>query len=214
MRMSICGRLMLAGVCMLAGATAWAQQGTGMAKADPLSADLAVTYATERAQIAPGTCGCFWFEGGGADAAVTFWKGIGAAAVLTGDHASNFAPGLDVSKVAFTAGPRYTYTIRAHDADPASRPRFQVFAEALFGGVHAFNSAFPSSTGLSTSAGSFALETGGGINIFFSNRFAVRLLEVDYVRTELPNNYFNAQNDLRLGFGITWHARSLRHFRR
>jgi outer membrane immunogenic protein len=202
MRLSNCGRVFLA--VMLAAAGAWAQP------AQPqVSADVAITFAAERAQIAPGTCGCFWLEGGGADAALTFWKGFGAAAALSGDQASNYAPGLDLSRIAFTAGPRYSYILPARGADVVSKPRLQIFGEALFGGVHAFDGAFPRGSSLSTSAGSFALQTGGGINLFFSKRFAVRLLEVDYVRTALPNNYSNSQNDLRLGFGITWHAASL-----
>jgi hypothetical protein len=31
------------------------------------------------------------------------------------------------------------------------------------------------------------------------------LLEADYVRTWLPNNGSNSQNDLRLSFGIAYH---------
>jgi hypothetical protein len=33
----------------------------------------------------------------------------------------------------------------------------------------------------------------------------VRLLEADYVRTQLPNNYSQSQNDVRLAFGVTYH---------
>jgi hypothetical protein len=56
-----------------------------------------------------------------------------------------------------------------------------------------------------TSAGSFALEAGGGLNLLFSKSLGVRLLEADYVRTSLPNNASNTQNDLRLAVGMTWH---------
>ena len=48
------------------------------------------------------------------------------------------------------------------------------------------------------------MQTGAGLNLIFSNRFGVRLLEANYVRTALPNNASNTQNDLRIAFGATW----------
>jgi hypothetical protein len=38
---------------------------------------------------------------------------------------------------------------------------------------------------------------------------SVRLLEVDYVRTQLPNGYAGTQNDLRLAFGVSYRAASV-----
>ena len=205
MRRSIRGRVLLVGACMLAGATAWAQQRYSGSSPAIVSTDLAVTYATERAELAPGNCGCSWLQGGGADAAVTFRRGLGIAASLTGDHASNFAPGVDVNKIAFMAGPRYTYTAWAGHAATTDVRRLQLYGQGLFGGVHAFNGVFPASSGTTSSAGSFALQVGGGMNLFFSKSFGVRLLEVDYVRTTLPNSASNTQNDLRLACGVLWH---------
>jgi outer membrane immunogenic protein len=213
MRISFRGRVLLAGVCMLAGMSAGAQQSnTALAKFKPTSGDVAITYAAERGKVAPGSCGCFWYEGGGIDGAVNFARGIGIAASLTGDHASDYAPGLDISKVTFMAGPRYTYTFLTHHGEPKdAKPRFQLFGQALFGGVHAFNSEFPSSsTGVKTSAGSFAMQTGAGVNLFFFRNFSARLLEADYVRTELPNSLADTQNDLRLSFGVSYHFTSFR----
>jgi hypothetical protein len=204
MRRSIRGTVLLVGACMLAGATAWAQQPYSGASPAMVSTDLAVTYATERAELAPGNCGCSWLQGGSADAAVTFRRGLGIAASLTGDHASNFAPGVDVNKIAFMAGPRYTYTAWTGHATTDVR-RLQLYGQGLFGGVHAFNGVFPASSGTTSSAGSFALQVGGGVNLFFSKSFGVRLLEVDYVRTALPNSASNTQNDLRLACGVLWH---------
>jgi hypothetical protein len=81
----------------------------------------------------------------------------------------------------------------------------QLYGQGLFGGVHAFNGVFPASSGTTSSAGSFALQVGGGMNLFFSKSFGVRLLEMDYVRTALPNSASNTQNDLRLACGVLWH---------
>jgi hypothetical protein len=203
MRTSICRKALFAGLLAIAP-SGQAQSEPGRA---PASIDLAITYSTEHAQLAPGTCGCFWLQGGGADAAVTLWKGFGVAAGVTGEMVSNYAPGVDFSKLSYMGGPRYTYTV--WKAPPALRPRLQIFGDGLFGAVHAISGAFPTATGINTTANSFALEAGGGLNFFFSRSMSVRLLEVDYVRTQLPNGYAGTQNDLRLAFGVSYRAASV-----
>src|ERR1700744_4939729 len=52
------------------------------------STDLAVTYNAERAKIASSDCGCFWLNGGSAEAAVTFYRGLGVAGSLGGGDAA------------------------------------------------------------------------------------------------------------------------------
>jgi outer membrane immunogenic protein len=195
MRISAFGKVFLAGIFAAASASLWAQSPSAPLEA-PAFFDISVTYAVERAQIAPGICGCFWLKGGGADVALTFWKGFGVAASLTGAHVSSYSPGLDIDKIAYMGGPRYTRT---------AWTRLQIFGEALFGGVHAFDGAFPSGASLAATANSFALQAGGGINLFFSRNIGVRLLQADYVRTGLPNNYSQSQNDLRVAFGVDYH---------
>jgi len=200
MRVSIRGKVLLVSACMIAGPALWAQQNPKPASA-AISTDLAVTFATERSQVAPGQC-CFWFKGGGADAAVTFWKGLGIAASLTGDHASNATPGVDSNKITFLAGPRYTWTA---SADNANKPRLQLFGQGLFGGTHGFDSLYPTSTGVTSTASSFAIQAGGGLNILLTKHLGLRAIEADYVRTAFPNGYDNTQTDLRLAFGVTYH---------
>jgi len=194
---------------MLAGMTVSGQQAQIPVKQTPVTTDLALTYAPERAQLAPGNCGCFWLQGGGADAAVTFSKGFGIATSLTGEHASNYASGISVSKIAYLAGPRYTYSAwTGHSGTApgtADRARLQLFGQGLFGGVHAFDSVFPTSSGAAPTANSFALQAGGGLDLLLTKHIGVRLVEADYVRTALPNNAANTQNDLRLAFGVTYH---------
>jgi hypothetical protein len=48
------------------------------------------------------------------------------------------------------------------------------------------------------------MQTGGGFNLLLSKSFGLRLLQVDYARTTLPNNASNTENDLRLAFGVIW----------
>ncbi len=80
MRILTRGSVLLASTYLIAVATALgqSQQSKGIGE-HPVSADLSITYSVERSQVAPGTCGCFWFQGAGADAAFTFWKGLGVA---------------------------------------------------------------------------------------------------------------------------------------
>jgi len=199
MRLSIRGGVFLAGTCLLAAVTCWAQQSSSNGK---VSTDLGITYDAERAQLAPGNRGCFWLQGGGVDGAVTFWKGFGIAATFTGDHASNVTPGVDINKISFMGGPRYTYTVWSA---PGERPRFQIYAQGLFGGVHAFDGVFPVTSGTVPTADSLAIQAGAGFSIFLTRHIGARVLEASYVRTELPNNGNNTQNDLRLGAGLVYH---------
>ena len=208
-RRSIRGSLFLMGACLLTGMGAWAQASSAVQQSQ-VSTDLAVTYSLERSELAPGDCGCFWLQGGGVDAAVTFWKGLGVAASFTGGHAANIAPGVDLNKIAFAAGPRFTYNAWTGHAAATDQRRLQIFGQGLFGGVHGFDGLYPVTSGVTSSAGSLAIEAGGGVNLFLTKNLGVRLLEAEYVRTELPNNASNTQNDMRLSFGFAYHLSARR----
>lgn len=169
------------------------------------STDLAVTYTTARARTTPSD-GRFWMQGGSADFAANFFHGLGVAANLTGEHASNIGPGVDLSKVSFMAGPRYTYsTSRCSSRFLGTKHAPRIFGEALFGTVHAFNGTFPASAGgTKSSTSAFSMQLGGGVDVPIARGLGVRLLEVDYVRSSLPNLGDNTQNDLRLAFGVSY----------
>jgi len=206
MRRFIIGKVLLAGALMLTGVTAWGQQPSSPAVSKkPVSIDLAVTYAPERAQTAPGNC-CFWFQGGGLDAVASYSNGWGIAAAITGEHASNVGAGADVNKVSFLAGPRYTGTIHLAQTGRGKGRTLQIFGEGLLGAAHAFNTTIVSNPNIfQTSDNVFALQLGGGFNLTGTGHFGIRLLQVDYVRTALPNNSSNSQDDLHLGIGATYH---------
>jgi hypothetical protein len=201
MKSSFRGGALLACACLLAAVHGWAQHAPGAPSQSHVSTDLGITYDAERAKLAPGSCGCFWMQGGGADAAVTFLKGLGIAATFTGDHASNITPGVDINKISFMAGPRYTYTAWGAGGE---KPRFQIYVQGLFGGAHGFGGVFPTPSGVESSATSFAIQAGGGVNIFLTRHIGVRAVEASYVRTELPNSGDDTQNDLRLGAGLVY----------
>jgi hypothetical protein len=102
----------------------------------------------------------------------------------------------------FAMGPRYTYSPKLHIG---KKNRIAVFGEGLFGGIHGFNTTFPSSTGTTGAASSFAMQLGGGLDLRFAKHIGIRAVEADYVRSTLPNNAGNIQNDLRLAGGISFH---------
>jgi hypothetical protein len=193
------GVLLLCAVLSM-GLVAEAQQKP--ASTSTTDVNVAITYVAERAKVASIDCGCFWLNGGSGNFAITLFHGLGIAANLTGEHASNIEAGLDLDKVMYGFGPRYTYSLKR----PAGkRPAIAIYGEGLFGGVHGFNSTFPSSTGTTASANSFAMQFGGGLDLRFAKHIGIRAVEADYVRSTLPNNAGNVQNDLRLAAGISFH---------
>ncbi len=191
---------LLLGVALSTGLGAQAQQKTESTHTTDV--DIAITYVAERAKLASVDCGCFWLNGGSGNFAMTLFHGLGVAADLTGEHASNIGTGIDLDKVMFAMGPRYTYNPRLHMGKGRG---IAVFGESLFGGIHGFNTIFPSSTGTVGAASSFAMQFGGGLDLRFARHIGIRAVEADYVRSTLPNNAGNAQNDLRLAGGISFH---------
>ena len=171
--------------------------------------DVAVTYVAERGKIAPSDCGCFWLQGGSLDTALTFYRGLGVAANLTGGHNDDIASGVELDKVAFMLGPRYT--VRAsdwwHRGTPGMMGGAAIFGEGLIGGVHSFNTVVPTAAGTAGAASSFAFQVGGGVDVPLGKRLGIRLVEADFVRSTLPNGGNDVQHDLRLAAGISFHLR-------
>src|ERR1700679_1760651 len=99
--------VLLLGLALSTGLFAQAQQ---QPVARTVDVDVAVTYVAERAKVASVDSGCFWLNGGSGDFAMTFFNGLGLAANLTGVNASNIGTGIDLDKVMFAMGPRYTYS--------------------------------------------------------------------------------------------------------
>jgi len=94
-----------------------------------------------------------------------------------------------------------------------------VFGEGLAGETNAFHSLFSvgsgpvgsPNAGTTTSANALAVETGGGLDIRLSRRFAVRAIRASYLRTQLPNTSTNVQNNLSLGAGIVFPAGKIKN---
>jgi opacity protein-like surface antigen/outer membrane protein OmpA-like peptidoglycan-associated protein len=155
-----------------------------------------------------------WLNGGSTSIAYNFNRYFGLAADFagfndtrlllegTGGVASVDDQVASGSVFTFLAGPRLSY--RKHS-------RVTPYAQVLFGVIHASDveicpgncSGLP---GLPAET-DFALTAGGGVDIKVRRRFAIRLLQAEYLMTGFKNRATDAtatQNDIRLSSGIVF----------
>jgi outer membrane immunogenic protein len=158
--------------------------------------DASITFSELRANAPVGGCGCFWMAGGTGEISYPVWRNFSAVAEVAGhttSHIPDFNTGL--SLLSGMGGVRLRVP---------NHTRFQPFAQALFGGVHGFDSYFPAPVGkLPTSYDtSFALAVGGGLDVTISKHIWIRALKADYNYSALRNLQGDNQNQLRIGAGI------------
>jgi hypothetical protein len=159
--------------------------------------DLGITFIGDRTNPVNGSNS--WLTGGGIELGVDAWHGLGIAADVQGLHTSVIGPqNIGVDLVSVTFGPRYRYT----KPKASKLHSVSIFGEALLGEANAFNSFFPSPAGGITRANSLALNIGGGIDLGLSRRFAIRAVQANWLRTQLPNAAANIQNHLQLCAGL------------
>jgi hypothetical protein len=155
--------------------------------------DLAVSYIEERS-LKAGTGQNFWLQGGSIELGANVWHGLGIAANVTGSHAASIGvSGIPLSLVTATFGPRY----RWH-----SSHKISIYGEGLVGEANGFGSIFPAPGGSQSDANGLALQLGGGVDLRLSDRFALRMIDAGWLRTQPPNSTDNVQNTLRLGAGF------------
>jgi hypothetical protein len=194
MRISICSLLFLAVVVSRSAAQ------TQQPAPQEGHLDLSLTYDADRTNLTTGNS--FWMQGGSAEAVGVFPHGLGLVAELTGLHAGSISSTqVPLSLVAITFGPRYTWRTPWH---PRKR-NLSLFGQALLGEAHGFDGLFPSSSGVNNSATSLALQAGGGVNLGLSHRVSLQLLQVNWLRTQLPNSSTGVQNHLGINTGVVFH---------
>ncbi|MFP5236426.1 MAG: hypothetical protein ACLGSD_11035 [Acidobacteriota bacterium] len=163
--------------------------------------DANIRFSEQISNGPAGNCGCFAMEGFAGGAAWTIHsygvehnRAFGAVADFSWERThkvSNAPYGLTLTTAAF--GPRF------------STPAFKstrIFAQSLFGFTHGSNSAFPVHNSLEPSANSFALVLGGGMDHPVSQHLSIRIFQLQYLRTALPNNTSNWQNNLQISTGL------------
>jgi len=189
--------------------TAWAVEQKDVASSSQAAASthtpqLSFGYVYQGGQ---GVSGGNWFgmNGARADLLLPLTRHWGMVAEFSGVHTDGMgsasAPGLTL--FTYMAGPRFSLPLRRGRETRMLTP----FAQILLGGAHASEGAFPSSSSLSSQADCFAMSVGGGLQMGVTRRLSVRLIQVDYLYTRLPNLLNNYQNNYRIGAGVVLRLR-------
>jgi hypothetical protein len=184
------------GKALLVGAWVFATASAQLAQAQT-SLDAALVYQAADANVVHGNR--FWLQGGSVQVHAQFWRGLGAVAdvsVIRSGHLERSGPGLDLVTAAF--GPRYTWS-----PPGPYEGRYALFGQFLVGDASGMNGIFPTATGaIHSSANSFGMYLGGGVNVPLRNRLTLRAFEADWLHTQMPNAASGVQNSLRLGAGL------------
>jgi hypothetical protein len=188
----------VAGVALMIG-MGWISAGAQQVETAPRYAPLEISfdYSYARSNAAPGQCGCFNMNGGSSEVAMHAFRGLSVVADLTGERATTIGAGAgnDLSLVVFTVGPRFSHRFAGG--------KFTPFVQGLVGVAHGFDGLFPGSGGsLAGAASARAVMAGGGLDLTINRHLAIRAIQADYMRTQLPNGEGNEQNLLRAGAGI------------
>jgi len=158
--------------------------------------DAAFTYNPMRSNVVGS--GGFWMQGASAQAEVRLTHGLGVAADIGGLHTGNInSSGVGLDMITYTFGPRYAWSPARH--------KVSFYGQGLVGGAHGFNGLFPHAAAPQASASSLAVLAGGGFDATLSPHLALRVIEADWLRTQLPNSTTGVQNNLRLGAGLVFH---------
>jgi outer membrane immunogenic protein len=161
-----------------------------------------VTFSELHTNAPVGGCGCFWMPGGTGELAIPVWRNFSAVAEAGGQHTTGNIPGFNVGLGLISGMGGLRLRVPNHT-------KFQPFGQALFGGVHGFDSYFPAPVGKQpTSYGtSFAMSIGGGLDVAVSRHIWIRALKADYFYSELRGVQGDRQNKFRLGAGIVFRGR-------
>ena len=186
---------LVAFLCLIPASTAQSQG---------VPAEVNLRYSEQVSNGPTGTCGCFGMTGGAGD---IYWnlrhytEGKPASAGIVVDvgteHTGNVnGTGYGLTLTTVAAGPRFAL-LPFH--------RVHLFGQVIAGLAHGSGSQFPQANSLVASANSFAVDFGAGADYAINKRISMRFLQVNYLRTSLPNNVNDWQNNLRIGAGITLH---------
>jgi outer membrane immunogenic protein len=184
--------------CFLAALLLGAAVGYGQG---PGKYEVAAGYTFVDANAPPGQCGCFTMNGLSGQFAARLGHGFSLVGDLGADHQGNVdSSGQSLWLVNYLFGPRISYR---------KSKRVTPFAQFLLGGAHATGSLYgtaatSSSAATSGSAGGFAFSTGGGLDYNLTKHFAIRLFQLEYFNTRLPNSVNGFQNNLRLTAGVVF----------
>jgi outer membrane immunogenic protein len=163
-------------------------------------AQLSVGYMYQGSQVATDNS---WFglQGGRADFMVGS-RHLGIVAEATGNHTDSIgSSSTGLTLYTFMGGPRFSIPVRSH----RETRQLTLFVQSLYGVVHATSGMFPSGTTVKSTANNFAMSAGAGLQADLSRRISLRVIQADYLYTQLPNLSDNYQNNYRISAGIVLH---------
>ncbi|MDE1155392.1 MAG: hypothetical protein PW735_06630 [Acidobacteriaceae bacterium] len=191
-------RTLSTGLVLLSAATA--------AQAQHGAMDFGMMYTQERSRFVGTDTGdnYFYLRGASFDLASSMWKGFGPAVSATGLAASNERGNIDIHHIELLGGLRYTRNW-GHITPTVITRRMSLFAEAKAGYTFATSGLYPVNGIVQDHASALTYAGGGGFNLHAYQRFDLRLVDVQYVISKLPNGSTNQQNTLRFGAGLNFH---------
>ena len=194
--------MLLLGALMMA--TVAVAQSSPSTDAHANRTDIGASFTFEHAQVAQINGNRFWPIGGDVNAALTVAKGFGFAFDVAGEHKSNIQNGVNLSKISFMGGPRFTFNIARPGESFGERRPVRAFVQGLLGPTHAFDSLFPGPNALATSANALSVQLGGGIDVPMKHGFGLRALEASWIHSDYSNAANDVQNDFRIGVGVSY----------
>jgi peptidoglycan-associated lipoprotein len=146
----------------------------------------------------------FWMQGGSVELSGQAYRGLGVVADVTGLHTASAGVDTPLNLVTTTFGPRYTWQTHARRSSGRS---IELFGQGLVGEAHGFDSLFLGSSGTTKDALSLAVQVGGGVDMGLTRHISLRMIQANWLRTQMPNATTNVQNNLLLGAGVVFHSR-------
>lgn len=184
---------LLAALFVVAAPVAVVAQSSAVYAKDNPRFDISGGYQNLHANAPPALCQCFNANGGFVSARYWMKPRFGVTAEFARGHQNDISSlGQNLTLTTFLAGPHVAMPIH----------RITLFYELLLGEAHGSDSYFPNGNGYTTSASSFALAPGGGVDLEINKRLAVRAIQARYLRTTLPNGTSNEQNHFVLSSGV------------
>ena len=177
--------------------------------------DLSITYEGLRTAHTFNT-GPYWLQGAAVELHAPLYHGLGVVGDINRLHVGtdNRAMVAPLGLVTIQFGMRYTVGVPNRFLPKIASKfasRSTLFVQGMAGEADGFRSVFstgsgPSSVGNGTtpSANSLAVQAGAGLDVFWHKKLSFRVIQVDYLRTGLPNGAANVQNNVRLGAGIVY----------
>jgi outer membrane immunogenic protein len=163
----------------------------------PLRSELGIDYSYVRSNAPPAGCTCFNLNGASGTFAWPIKPGhFALAADVTIAHAGSIsAAGYSLTLSTYTAGLRYLPHM--------NNARVQPFGQVLLGAVHSSGTLVQGSNpGAKNASATFATNIGGGLDVTVNRRFAIRIIDAEYLLTTVDNAANNHQNNLRISAGV------------